>query len=334
MLKTDLKRTQHFTTRSAQICENLLEFIPSDASLIEPFAGGEDLIELFPDASWEKYDIEPTNNTIVKRDTLKTPPDYKGKWVITNPPYLAKNKAKDKELFQQYNNLDDLYKISIKTILDSEGGILIIPTNFFTDERSSDIRTEFLNVFNVLKVNIFTTPVFDTTTYSVCSFVFKRKQEVKAEVQSFPVLIHPSKDSLTLALDPDTGYRVAGEFYQKIEAEQSMFSRLLLSNPNVEHITNIKLYAIDTRNERIRLEYEPNLFYGKATDRTYATFVSDVPLTEEQQRKIVDSFNLILNNFRNKYKDISMTNYRDYNRKRIGFDFAYKLATYIAKNII
>ena len=108
MLKTDLKRTQHFTTRSAQICENLLEFIPSDASLIEPFAGGEDLIELFPDASWEKYDIEPTNNTIVKRDTLKTPPDYKGKWVITNPPYLAKNKAKDKELFQQYNNLDDL----------------------------------------------------------------------------------------------------------------------------------------------------------------------------------------------------------------------------------
>ena len=204
MIKTDLKRTQHFTTRSAQICENLLEFIPSDANLIEPFAGGEDLIELFPDASWEKYDIEPTNDTIVKKDTLKTPPSYKGKWVITNPPYLAKNKAKDKELFQQYG-LDDLYKISIKTILDSEGGILIIPTNFFTDERSSDIRTEFLNVFDVLKVNIFTMPVFDTTTYSVCSFVFKRKQETKAEVQSFPVLIHPSKDSLTLTLDPDTG---------------------------------------------------------------------------------------------------------------------------------
>ena len=174
MIKTDLKRTQHFTTRSAQICENLLEFIPSDANLIEPFAGGEDLIELFPDASWEKYDIEPTNDTIVKKDTLKTPPSYKGKWVITNPPYLAKNKAKDKELFQQYG-LDDLYKISIKTILDSEGGILIIPTNFFTDERSSDIRTEFLNVFDVLKVNIFTMPVFDTTTYSVCSFDFKRK---------------------------------------------------------------------------------------------------------------------------------------------------------------
>ena len=108
----------------------------------------------------------------------------------------------------------------------------------------------------------------------------------------------------------------------------------MLSNPNVEHITNIKIYGIDTRNERIRWEYEPNLFYGKATDRTYATFVSDVPLTEEQQRKIVESFNLVLNNFRDKYKDISMTNYRDYNRKRIGFDFAYNLATYIAKNII
>ena len=31
------------------------------------------------------------------------PPNYHEKWVITNPPYLAKNKAKDKTLFNQYS---------------------------------------------------------------------------------------------------------------------------------------------------------------------------------------------------------------------------------------
>lgn len=332
MLNTDLKRTQHFTTRGAQICENLLDFIPKDVNLIEPFAGAEDLIELFPNSSWEKYDIEPTNDSIVKRDTLENPPNYKGKWVITNPPYLAKNKASDKTLFNKYG-FDDLYKISLKTILDAEGGILIIPTNFFTDERSYDIREEFLNVFNILKVNIFTTPVFDTTTYSVCSFVFKRKIESKSETQEIPILIHPSKDEISVVLNPDSGYRIAGDFYKVIEAEENVFSRLLAANPNVEYITNIKLYAIDTRYEKIRLEYEPNLFYGKATDRAYATFVSSVPLTEEEQKDIVVRFNIVLNSFRDKFKDISMTNYRDYNRKRIGFDFAYKLATYVLKSI-
>ena len=87
--------------------------------------------------------------------------------------------------------------------------------------------------------------------------------------------------------------------------------------------------------------YSYVVYQGKIKDRKEIEVIetnyrsnSNVPLTEEQQKQIVDSFNLTLNNFRNEYKDISMTNYRDYNRKRIGFDFAYKLATHVAKSII
>ena len=52
-------------------------------------------------------------------------------------------------IFNKYG-LDDLYKISMKTMLEADGGLLIIPTNFFTDERSIDIRNQFLSVFQIL----------------------------------------------------------------------------------------------------------------------------------------------------------------------------------------
>ena len=169
----DIDRTRHYTTKAEEICSNLIEYIPVNAQLIEPFVGDGDLLPLFPNHNWELYDFDDKGNNIIQ-DTLKIPPDYKNKWVITNPPYLAKNKANDKSIFNQYNT-DDLYKATLISILDCAGGILIIPTNFLTDERTGTIRTKFLNQFEILELNVFTKPVFESTTYSVCSFAFKRK---------------------------------------------------------------------------------------------------------------------------------------------------------------
>lgn len=253
------------------------------------------------------------------------PPNYKGKWVITNPPYLARNKATDKSLFNKYK-LDDLYKISIKTMLDAEGGILIIPTNFFADERSIEIRQQFLSIFQILQLNIFTVPVFNTTTYSVCSFAFQRKNNTEQEI---PVEINPEKINITIKLDSKYNYRLAGEFYEPLESADIKFGRLMeKENPN-EYTTHIKLYAIDTRTSPIRVEYDETPFYGKNTDRTYATLTCKIELTKEQELTLIDEFNLRLNNFRKKYNNLSMTNYRDYNRKRIGFTFVYQLMSVI-----
>ena len=62
----------------------------------------------------------------------------------------------------------------------------------------------------------------------------------------------------------------------------------------------------------------------------YEDKVIDLEVFSEMEKSILGRMTKI----RNEYKDISMTNYRDYNRKRIGFDFAYKLATHVAKSII
>lgn len=323
----DLQKTQHYTTLQNKICDNLIQYIPDKVLLIEPFVGKGDLLSLFPNHSWETYDLEPRLLTAKIQDTLKMPPDYKGKWVITNPPYLAKNKALDKTIFEQYG-VDDLYKAALVSLLEAEGGILIIPANFFTDERTGTVRKRFLNTFEVLEINFFSQPVFESTTYSICSFAFRRKREIN-KIQIIKANLYPEDYSYNIRLTEETDYRIAGEFYQSLKKEQIIFSRLTDKVPQGKYLTNIKLFALDTRTERIRLEYCTEPFFGKPTDRCYATFVSDIELTESEQKKIIENFNKTLEDFRREFGNLSLTNYRDYNRKRIGFTFAYQLASRI-----
>lgn len=320
----DLKKTIHYTTHAAEICGNLIKYIPNDAVLVEPFVGDGDLLSLFPNRQWEKYDIEDKGDNILQ-DTLFNPPNYNNKWVITNPPYLAKNKAKDKAIFNKYNT-DDLYKVFLLTLEKCRGGIVIIPTNFLTDERTSTIRKKFLSQFRILELNVFTQPVFDTTTYSVCSFAFIKS--ANTDVQSIKTNIFPQNKTIAIEIENKYGYRMAGEFFEKLKSTDNIFGRLVgISSP--DFITDIKLYALDTRKERIRLEYDTEKYIGKETDRVYATLTCKKKLDEQQQQKLISEFNRQLEEFRDFYFDLPMTNYRDFNRKRIGFTFCYQFLSYI-----
>lgn len=328
---SDLNRTQHYTTNASYITNGLLDIIPPNAILIEPFCGEGDLVALFSRHKWEKYDIEPKTPDTILRDTLLSPPNYQGKWIITNPPFLAKNKAKDKLLFTQFP-YDDLYKIALSTIMDCEGGIIIIPTNFFADERSGAIRSLFLNQFRVIKINVFTRPVFTSTTYSICCFAFRRKNNI-AEQQTFSITVEPIHETFSMSIEPQYDYRFAGDYYNDIERVEPVFGRLT-TETTADYITSIRLYAIDTRENPIHMEYDEESFYGKSTDRTYATLTSKLPLNEEQQKRLIDLFNDEMTHFRALYHDLPLTNYRDFGRKRIGFDFAYRLASKLVKQIV
>ncbi len=48
---------------------------------------------------------------------------------LQTPPYLAKNKSDNKKIFSLYKT-DDLYKAALLSILESEGGIIIVPLIF------------------------------------------------------------------------------------------------------------------------------------------------------------------------------------------------------------
>ena len=44
-MTSDIAKTKHYTTKSHQICGNLIKYIPNNAQLIEPFVGDGDLLE-------------------------------------------------------------------------------------------------------------------------------------------------------------------------------------------------------------------------------------------------------------------------------------------------
>ena len=159
---------QFYTTNYDYILKNMT--IPNHIKhIIEPFVGNGDLLNFIENkedfikekngCKLELYDIDPKcyKNKTIKQDTLAIPPCYDGKYVLTNPPYLARNKNKNKELYDKYN-CNDLYKCFIINLIRSNnclGGIIIIPLNFICSIRKADIelRRKFLEKFTINMIN-------------------------------------------------------------------------------------------------------------------------------------------------------------------------------------
>ena len=172
---------QFYTVNVDYIFQDL-PFPNKGKKIIEPFAGNGDLISWLKKKSKlpiEAFDIEPKKTFIRLQDTLKNPPDYDDSLVITNPPYLARNKCKDKIIFDMYN-INDLYKaflLSISGLFNlPEGGIIIIPAGFFFSPRDIDLncRNNFLSKFKILQVRYFEEAVFPDTKTTVVAFSFEK----------------------------------------------------------------------------------------------------------------------------------------------------------------
>jgi hypothetical protein len=330
-MENKIKFGQFYTKRSQYIIGNLLSDLDRNLKVVEPFCGEGDL--LIFDNEYEIYDIDPKIDDCEKRDTLLNPPNYEGKLVVTNPPFLARNKNKDKSLYDLYE-VGDLYKAAIKSILGCSGGILIIPLNFFCDE-DNKIRDLFFSKFDIIRLNIFEETVFDDTTYTICSFSFKLKENRDVYCDTIECCFFPDKRIKHYDLKKTTGWRMGSDFLDIINSVENIgIKRLRIDGtPN----SNLYLRAIDTgTNEgRIALSIKNEHFYGKESDRSFATLVMNKIYKREEEIKICSEFNRILELNREKYNSMFLTNFRNstssYARKRISFDVAYKLISYIIK---
>lgn len=314
---SDIKKTQHFTENYKEILQGI-DFYPQKA--VDPFAGNCDLLKYSPNTKWELYDIDVKKPEVNYRDSLLNPIDYTGKSVITNPPYLAKNKTKEfGEIFEKYHT-DDLYKASILSILGCKNGILIIPINFFTDEYTREVREKFLSQYRVVYVNVFTKQVFANTSYNVCSFYFE-----KGETSYVTFHDHFANRDTTLKLKKEYGYRVGGDFYATFKNIKPIFSRVLKGE---KANTNLFISCTDTRDTDFHLEYKPGYVYeGKESDRFFATLKCERDLTEEEQIRLASNFNLHIDTARFMHGNLLFTNYRDNGRKRISLEDVYKICT-------
>ena len=113
-------------------------------------------------------------------------------------------------------------------------------------------------------------------------------------------------------------------FYEKIKP---FFTRLKLEDVPTQ--TKIFLYGVDTREQKLHLEYRETPYYGKVSDRGFATLVSKKVLNTEIQQQIIDIFNRYINFVRYLYNDMILTIFRDHGRKRIPLDLAYAICTEI-----
>lgn len=345
MSKTNKKAQlgQFFTTNYQYILQNL--YIPTEVSrIIEPFAGNCDLLSFIENKSdyiIECYDIEPRKDNVIERNTLSNPPDYDNKFVLTNPPYLARNKSDTKNLFNTYG-VNDLYKCFLKTIINSSlfGGIIIIPLNFWCSVRTSDtlLRKEFLQKFKIIKINVFEEQVFNDTTYTICAFQFERNDNNDQDNHQISIDIFPTKKTFTIELNEHNGYTIGGEIYNLPKQTSYTITRLIKGNkPN----TNILAKCIDDNiNNQIKLSIvnDEDIFYDETPNksaRTYATLVITPELSIIQQEKLVKKFNEYLEHMRKKYNSLFLTNYRESKsiaRKRITFDLVYQIVGYLLTN--
>lgn len=192
------------------------------------------------------------------------------------------------------------------------------------------LRKNFLNIYIIKQLNIFEQQVFDDTTYTLCSFQYEYMPNNKENKLSreIPIIIYPNEKKLSFLLNEDNNYTIGGEIYNIEDNKNYKISRLMIGEkPN----TNLVLRAIDNNeNCKISLNYVPNnkIYYGKITSRTYATLSITPKINKDLQQKIAKEFNDYLDDKRNKYHSLFLTNYRESNniaRKRISFALAYKI---------
>lgn len=329
---------QYMTTNQQYILQNL-SIPPNITHIIEPFAGNGDLLKFIPDASnyaVEMFDIQPQNTTTTQRDTIQDPPIYTNKFVLTNPPYLARNKSQYKHLFDKYN-VNDLYKCFLLELLTDNhpiGGIIIIPLNFWSSIRKADIqlRKRFLDKFDIIHLNIFEEQVFNDTTTTVCSFQFELR---RGSFNSIPITIFPSQLQLLVSLSEENNYTIGGEIYNLHINPIYSITRITRKNYTTNGLTNILVKCIDDNSDNtiqlsmaeVYVDETPN-----QSARTYATLVIQPAISKKRQEQLVSDFNHLLNAYREKYHSLFLTNYReskDIARKRISFELVYQIVSHL-----
>jgi len=360
---------QFFTTNSSYILQGFEKFVRGKI-VFDPFAGNQDLVKWAKQNNCKKvigFDCDKKytdNKEVFLNDSINNQKQYK--FVCTNPPYLHKNKAdkKTKERFFSGKNsiFEDLYQVSIFSLLNSEEGIIIIPLNFLCAENSKKIRDLFFEKFEIIKLNIFSEKVFEDTTYNVISFYFKKKRK-KSEINKIEATIFPQGKKLSFAIEKRYNWQFGGEFINCIKRTKNNLGIFRLTEDYLksgeyeielalQDIKDRKLFkiskdlkkslennilflrAIDSKNgKKIQLEdirkYGVKGLVGKNTSRNLAHLIFQKEISIKEQEDLMKRFNEELNKNRNQYFSFFLTNFRDNNRKRISFDLTYKLLNYI-----
>lgn len=364
---------QFFTTNADYILQGFGPLV-KDKAVVDPFAGNCDLLNWAKQhgaKSTKGYDIDTKYITkiVSSNDSLINIPS--ANFNLTNPPYLAKNKmpVSMKRKYMVHEGIDDLYQLAIKRIIEANcsEGIIIVPLNFFSAENSETIRKDFFAAYDIGRINLFTEQVFSDTTYNVVAFhYFKNTSRNK----TLNIHIYPENKKVSITVEREFGYTIGGKDINDILSCKNRLQvkrlthAMMLENKGSNSIdgyfndyNDIQSYKVSERfrnvlanniitfecidgkrdDDKIRATdmrfKKPSFVVGKHTSRNIASVIID-NCSIDLQAKLIQLFNQELHELRQKYHSLFLTNFRDNNRKRISFDFCYKLLNYCYCNLL
>ena len=331
-----------------------LRRVIKECIFIEPFAGECDLIEHFRDI------MNVLTNRIVLMDITKINPiepipgvriEYKQmdtllndpfkqhrckQFVITNPPYTAKNKLTPKQK-RKYDsildsNTNDLYQIFIKQLLMNadkiNGGVIIVPVNFMLGKQTHALRDAFLNAFDIYHLNIFEKQMFEHTTQSTITLVFTHK---RFNIKRYKVYLHTERSVeiinmreferiLSFSFDSYFHLRTINSNTIRACRNFNIATPFIVSNIKVSLIDPKMFAFIDKTNKDTQ---------DKVSDRSIMRVCFTRRFTTTEEERICELFNKHLQNIRTRTHSLVLTSYREKSRKRLTFEEAYKMLEYI-----
>lgn len=362
---------QFFTVNSGLILAGMEKYL-KEKNMTDPFAGNGDLLlwaKKQGAKSVKGFEIDKkfiNGNNVFFNDSLLCPKKYE--FVLTNPPYLNVNKA-DKATKKKYfnNGCEDLYQMSLTAIMDSEEGIVIVPINFLSAENSEKVRGKFFSKFEIVEMNYFKNQVFSDTTYNVIVFYYKKKKDVFDCCFNIKTHLYPDKKNINIKLEKKYGWMIGGGYINRIKSQKNELKIYRLRERDLakgdyelraayNHIKERKVFsvteekrklikdniillkAIDSGSEKGKIALEDIRKYGldclvsKLTSRNMVQLIFGKQITISEQKEIIKLFNDELENLRKEHNSLFLTNYRDKDRKRISFNFTYKLINYLYAN--
>ena len=369
MAKSKAQLGQFFTTNAADILRGFEPFV-AGKTVTDPFAGSGDLLNWAKQngaKSVKGYDIDSAyidNEPVFETDSLINPKQYD--FVVTNPPYLYQNKMADNALLAKSKHTD-LYQLALEKLTNSKAGIVIVPINFLSAKNARYVRRMFFEKFVIKHAVYFTQQVFADTTYNVVAFYYEEKTE-KADEFVFDLMLFPMKKTLSVRLKKRFDWQIGGDFLSVAESTPNTLKIARIEQSDVKtggieahlalnHLENIEsafvsaetkalfarniviLKAIDTGTDSGKIRLEDRRKYGidalisLKTSRNQIELLFPASVSVAEQERLITAFNTVLNDARERYFSLFMTNFRDHDRKRVSFGFVYRLlnALYFSK---
>ncbi len=306
---------QFFTSERLWLLPHIKEHIESlndrYSGCVDPYAGAGDLLTVAESLGFlvRGYDIDPLicskQNWGNAHDSLREIIAHDGSFVLTNPPYLAKNSAKrmGSEMVSYFQSpfidgieeslrpvLDDLFKFAIeKTLMVYDDSIWIVPESVIQDLVRLPHWLEKMHSLTILEEN-----PFQDTEHPVCVLIFSKGQAHR----------HIWKNSTKLG-----AYRELKQIHDKVASAPRNLVKMEFNDPEGE----LGFRAVDgtTKDEKMRIRFckGEDLGYSRENIKIssrHLTYISTNLSSDDLVRTIIES-NKIIDEYRKMTDDVFLT---------------------------